>query len=102
MIHDRFVRGHGGKKIPIHYVPVDQVGAEERATFFTKRSIKTSSKLNALYAIISMIDLTTLEGADTPGKVQQLCSKARYPIPPGIYESFAEHPKARKLPEVAA
>ena len=102
MIHDRFVRGHGGKKIPIPYVPVDQVGAEERAAFFTKRSIKTSSKLDALYAIISMIDLTTLEGADTPGKVQQLCAKARYPIPPGIYESFAQHPSARKLPSVAA
>ena len=102
MIQDRFVRGHGGKKIPIPYVPVDQVGAEERAAFFTKRSIKKSSKLDALYTIISMIDLTTLEGADTPGKVKQMCSKARFPVPPGIYENFAEHPKAKRLPEVAA
>ncbi|MCJ8275618.1 MAG: hypothetical protein HRT44_12025, partial [Bdellovibrionales bacterium] len=102
MIQDRFVRGHGGKKIPIPYVPVDQVGAEERAAFFTKRSIKKSSKLDALYTIISMIDLTTLEGADTPGKVKQMCSKARFPVPPGIYDSFAEHPKAKRLPEVAA
>ena len=88
MIQDRFVRGHGGKKIPIPYVPVDQVGAEERAAFFTKRSIKKSSKLDALYTIISMIDLTTLEGADTPGKVKQMCSKARFPVPPGIYDSY--------------
>lgn len=102
MIQDRFVKGHGGRKIPIPYVPVDQVGAEERAAFFTKRSIKSSSKLDALYTIISMIDLTTLEGADTPGKVRQMCAKARYPVPPGIYDSFVEHPKAKKLPEVAA
>ena len=102
MVQDPFVTGHGGKRIPIPYYPVDQVGAEERAAFFTKRSIKKESKLDALYTIISMIDLTTLEGADTPGKVKQLCSKARFPVPPGIYDSFSQHPKAHELPEVAA
>lgn len=102
MIHDRFVRAHGGKKIPIPYQPVDQVGAEERAAFFTKRSIKKSSKLDALYATIGMIDLTTLEGADTPGKVKQMCAKARFPVPPGIYDNLEQHPKAQPLPSVAA
>lgn len=103
MIHDRYVRGFGGKKIPIPYQPVDQVGAEERAAFFTKRSIKKSSKLDALYAIIGMIDLTTLEGADTPGKVKQMCAKAKFPVPAGIYEPLSQHPKAREvMPSVAA
>ncbi len=102
MIHDRFVTGHGGTKIPIPYQPVDQVGAEERAAFFTKRSIKKASKLDALYTIISMIDLTTLEGADTPGRVKQLCAKARFPIPSGIDQELSQHPKARPMPSVAA
>ncbi len=102
MIHDRFVTGHGGRKIPIPYQPVDQVGAEERAAFFTKRSIKKESKLDALYAIISMIDLTTLEGADTPGRVRQMCAKAKFPVPSGIDHDFSKHPKARAVPSVAA
>ncbi len=102
MIQDRFVTGHGGTKIPIPYRPVDQVGAEERAAFFTKRSIKKSSKIDALYAIITMIDLTTLEGADTPGRVKQLCAKARFPIPAGFDQELSQHPKARPMPSVAA
>ena len=102
MIHERFVKSHGGKKIPIPYYPIDQVGAEERAAFFTKRSIKNESKLDALYTIIKMIDLTTLEGADTPGRVKQMCSKARFPVSPGVYKSFSQHPKARPMPSVAA
>jgi deoxyribose-phosphate aldolase len=102
MIYDRFVTGHGGRKVPIPYQPVDQVGAEERAAFFTKRSIKKSSKLDALYAIIKMIDLTTLEGADTPGRVKQMCAKARFPIPSGVDQEFSQHPKARPMPSVAA
>jgi deoxyribose-phosphate aldolase len=60
---------------------VDQVGAEERAASLAKRSIKKSSKLWALDLAIRCIDLTTLEGADTPGKVAALCSKAIRPQP---------------------
>ena len=57
---------------------VDQVGVEERVARFTKRSIKTSSKVEGLKLALSMIDLTTLEGSDTPGKVRQLCYKAMH------------------------
>src|SRR5215475_5857055 len=57
---------------------VDQVGIEERASRFTKRSIKKESKVDGLKLVLSMIDLTTLEGKDTPGKVKQLCYKARH------------------------
>ncbi|HUB23795.1 MAG TPA: deoxyribose-phosphate aldolase [Tepidisphaeraceae bacterium] len=55
---------------------IDQVGVEERVERFQKRSIKKSAKVHALKLALSMIDLTTLEGADSPGKVRQLCSKA--------------------------
>ena len=55
---------------------VDEVGVKERAARFQTRSIKKESKIDALKMILSMIDLTTLEGQDTPGKVQQLCQKA--------------------------
>lgn len=61
--------------------PVDQVGAEARATMLATRSIKTSSKSWAIDTAISMVDLTTLEGADTPGKVRALCTKAVRPDP---------------------
>ena len=57
---------------------VDQVGIEERVDRLTKRSIKKGSKLHALKLALSMIDLTTLEGADSPGKVKQMCYKARH------------------------
>jgi deoxyribose-phosphate aldolase len=57
---------------------VDQVGIEERAVRFTKRSIKKESKLNGLLLALNMIDLTTLEGKDTDGKVKQLCYKAQH------------------------
>jgi deoxyribose-phosphate aldolase len=60
---------------------VDQVGAEARAAMLASRSIKTTAKAWALDAAISMIDLTTLEGQDTPGKVRALCAKARHPDP---------------------
>ena len=60
---------------------VDQVGAESRAAMLATRSIKTSSKKWAIERAISMVDLTTLEGADTPGKVRALCSKAVRPDP---------------------
>lgn len=55
---------------------IDQVGVEERAARFTKRSIKKESKLMGLKMVLNMIDLTTLEGKDSPGKVEQLCYKA--------------------------
>ena len=55
---------------------VDEVGVNERVARFQSRSIKTASKVDALKMILSMIDLTTLEGQDTPGKVRQLCQKA--------------------------
>lgn len=57
---------------------VDQVGIEERASRFTKRSIKNETKINGLLLALNMIDLTTLEGKDTDGKVKQLCYKARH------------------------
>ena len=60
---------------------VDQVGADARAAMLATRSIKTSSKRWAIDTAISMVDLTTLEGADTAGKVRALCSKAVRPDP---------------------
>ena len=60
---------------------VDQVGVEERAASLAKRSIKKASKLWALDLAIRCIDLTTLEGADTPGKVAALCAKGIRPQP---------------------
>ncbi len=61
---------------------VDQVTIEERAASFTKRSIKTGAKLAGLKMVVSMMDLTTLEGKDTPGRVAYLCRKALQPIDP--------------------
>jgi deoxyribose-phosphate aldolase len=60
---------------------VDQVAVEERAATLAKRSIKQDAKLWALELAVRMMDLTTLEGADTPGKVVALCSKAVRPDP---------------------
>jgi deoxyribose-phosphate aldolase len=60
---------------------VDAVALEARAGELAKRSIKRESKLQALDLIVRMIDLTTLEGADTPGKVAALCAKALHPDP---------------------
>src|SRR5687767_13925360 len=57
---------------------IDQVGIEERAARFTKRSIKKETKINGLMLALNMIDLTTLEGKDTEGKVKQMCYKARH------------------------
>lgn len=66
----------------VHSVPsVDDVAAKERVASLGKRSIKRESKLSALRLAISMMDLTTLEGKDTPGKVRQLCSKGVRPDP---------------------
>jgi deoxyribose-phosphate aldolase len=66
----------------LHGLPgVDQVGCEARAADLGTRSIKTTAKAWAIDTAISMIDLTTLEGADTAGKVRGLCAKARTPDP---------------------
>src|SRR5947209_17084605 len=76
----------------LHGLPgVDQVGVEARAATLATRSIKKNAKLWAIDTAISMVDLTTLEGADTPGKVRSLSAKARRPDP--------DHPDT---PQVAA
>lgn len=69
----------------------DTVGVNERVDRFCKRSIKKSSKIQGLKLALSMIDLTTLEGKDTKGKVQQLCYKAIHP-----------HDSIKNIPAVAA
>ena len=71
--------------------PIDQIGAQERVTRLFSRSIKKDSKVQALHLALSMIDLTTLEGKDSPGKVKQLCYKASH-----LHDSFPG------LPNVAA
>ena len=72
-------------------IPIDQVGVEERVARLNSRSIKKESKKEALRLALSMIDLTTLEGKDSPGKVRQLCRKAQFP-----------HAGDPELPTVAA
>ena len=71
--------------------PIDQVGAEERVSRLFSRSIKKESKIRALKLALSMIDLTTLEGKDSLGKVRQLCYKAAH-----LHDQFSN------LPQVAA
>ena len=68
----RFLRG---------LAPVDQVGVEQRAAMLWSRSIKTDAKQWGLDTSVSIVDLTTLEGNDTPGKVRSLCAKAVHPDP---------------------
>ena len=81
-----------GRMPDLSRVPVvDQVGVDERVARFRSRSIKTASKVEALKLALSMIDLTTLEGQDTPGKVRQLCQKAVH-----LHDSMPD------LPHVAA
>jgi deoxyribose-phosphate aldolase len=66
----------------LHGLPgVDQVGVEARAAGLATRSIKTTAKQFALDLAVRMVDLTTLEGQDTPGKVRALCAKGRRPDP---------------------
>ncbi|MFH5832460.1 deoxyribose-phosphate aldolase [Halalkalibaculum sp. DA3122] len=71
--------------------PIDATGVAERVSRLNKRSIKQDAKRYALKLALSMIDLTTLEGRDTPGKVKQLCKKAKMP-----------HADRPDLPTVAA
>lgn len=76
------VRDESSLRRFLHGLPgVDQVGVEQRAAGLGTRSIKKASKLHAIDLAISMVDLTTLEGADTPGKVRGLAAKARRPDP---------------------
>ncbi len=76
------VRDNGSLRQFLHGLPgVDQVGAEARAAALGTRSIKKGAKVWALETAIRMVDLTTLEGADTHGKVRNLCAKARRPDP---------------------
>ncbi|WP_433056390.1 deoxyribose-phosphate aldolase [Dactylosporangium sp. CS-033363] len=75
-------RSQGALRTFLHGLPgVDQVGAEQRAAMLGTRSIKTTAKAQALDLAIRMVDLTTLEGSDTPGKVRALCAKAIRPDP---------------------
>jgi deoxyribose-phosphate aldolase len=85
---------------------VDAVGVEERVAKFTTRSIKKKSKLLGLKLAVSMVDLTTLEGKDTPGKVASLCRKAVTPHEgtdvPGtaavcVYPAMVRHAKRHLL-----
>ena len=62
-------------------IPVSRIGVEERAAALGRRSIKTTAKRQGILLATSMIDLTTLEGSDTPGKVRHLCAKAVCPDP---------------------
>lgn len=73
-----------------HILPVDQLGVEERIARFNTRSLKKESKTTALKLALNMIDLTTLEGKDTEGKIKQLCYKALH-----LHDDL-------KLPSVAA
>jgi deoxyribose-phosphate aldolase len=68
---------------------VDKVMIEERAAALGKRSIKKSAKVAGLRLTVSMMDLTTLEGKDSPGKVRQMCQKARWPHENPIVPSCA-------------
>src|SRR3954464_7576661 len=80
--YDDVPRSDSAFRTFLHGLPgVDQVGAEARAAQLGTRSIKTTSKAWAIDTAISMVDLTTLEGADTPGKVRSLAAKARRPDP---------------------
>ena len=93
--HD-LIRAWDGRPGPLgsllgRVTTVDQVGVEERVESLKRRSIKKASKLWALHLAISMMDLTTLEGKDTPGKIRAMCVKAMRP-----------HPGDPTIPSVAA
>ena len=71
----------------MHHRTVDKVAVEARAASFAKRSIKGDAKLLGLHRVISMIDLTTLEGKDSPEKINAICAKALQP------DSFLDTPR---------
>jgi deoxyribose-phosphate aldolase len=81
-LFDQVTRDDAGLRRWLHGLPgVDEVGADARAAMLGTRSIKTTAKRWALDLAIRMVDLTTLEGADTPGTVRSLAAKARRPDP---------------------
>ena len=81
-VFDDIVRSESSLRRFLHGLPgVDQVGCEARAAGLATRSIKTTAKAYAIDLAIRMVDLTTLEGSDTPGKVRSLCAKAARPDP---------------------
>ncbi|MBK8228650.1 MAG: deoxyribose-phosphate aldolase [Flavobacteriales bacterium] len=80
-----------GSRVPLSAPTIDQVGIEERVARIKARSIKKEAKVQGMKLALSMIDLTTLEGADTPGKVKQLC-----------YKGMHLHDQLQGLPTVAA
>ncbi len=92
----------------LHGLPgVDAVGLQARAAALGTRSIKTTAKAYAIDLAISMIDLTTLEGADTPGKVRALCAKGIHPdplrhAPPRLGNESPDAEPDRSAPKVAA
>ena len=67
-------------------IKIDKLGVDERIDRFCKRSIKNEAKEYGLHLALSMIDLTTLEGKDTPEKVRRLCYKARH-----LHDSLPGH-----------
>jgi len=71
------IKSHISIKIPVS-PSIDKVGVEERIARFQSRSIKNEAKKQGLNMVLSMIDLTTLEGKDTEGKVKQMCYKAKH------------------------
>ena len=75
----------------LNFIKIDQVGVEERVSRIRKRSIKTWAKLEGLRKVLNMIDLTTLEGADTKDKIERLC-----------YKALHLHDQIDDLPNVAA
>ena len=75
----------------LYKYPIDEINTNERVSRLFSRSIKKESKFQALNLTLSMIDLTTLEGKDSPGKVKQLCYKAAH-----LHDKFPD------LPNVAA
>ena len=82
LLDDGIATSNASLRRYLHGLPgVDQVGAEGHAAMLATRSIKAASKERAIDLAISMVDLTTLEGMDTPGKVRALCAKALRPDP---------------------
>ncbi len=78
-LHEATTNNSALKKFLHGLAQVDKVGADERAAMLATRSIKNATKIEGIDLAISMIDLTTLEGMDTRGKVKTLCAKARRP-----------------------